>query len=173
MAPKAKSRKPAKKAAKKTTKKAVRAVAKKAASKKAVAKKTAAPAAKKPTGHARIAAGFTANDANATIKWYTDVLGFKVLERWERDGEFRGASLGSGDIVINIGQDDWKMGRDRVKGQGVRLYITTNTNIDKFAADIKARGGQLDQEPMDGWGTRSFGISDPDGYKLTFMSPRG
>jgi predicted enzyme related to lactoylglutathione lyase len=145
----------------------------KKAVKKTVSKKAAsAPAARKQTGHTRIAAGFTANDAAATIKWYTDVLGFKVLERWERDGEFRGASLGSGDIVINIGQDDWKMGRDRQKGQGVRLYITTNTNIDDYAAAIKARGGQLDQEPMDGWGTRSLGISDPDGYKLTFMSPR-
>jgi len=158
---------------KKTAKKAVKAVAKKkTAAKKAVSKKTAAPAAKKPTGHGKIAAGFTANDANATIKWYTDVLGFKVLERWERDGEFRGASLGSGDIMINIGQDDWKMGRDRVKGQGVRMYITTHTNIDKYAADIKARGGQLDSEPTDGWGTRSFGVTDPDGYKLTFMAPR-
>ena len=170
-----KMKKAAKKsAAKKTAKKAVKAVAKKSAARKAVSKKaSSAPAARKPTGHTNVAAGFTANDAAATIKWFTDILGFKVLERWERDGEFRGASLGSGDIMINIGQDDWKMGRDRVKGQGVRLYITTNTNIDKYAADIKARGGQLDQEPVDGWGTRSFGVSDPDGYKITFMSPRG
>ena len=156
-------------AAKKT---AAKKPAKKAVAKKAASKKTAQPAAKKQTGHATVAAGFTANDAAATIKWFTDVLGFKVLERWERDGEFRGASLGSGDIMINIGQDDWKMGRDRVKGQGVRLYVTTNTNIDKYAADIKARGGQLESEPVDGWGTRSFGVSDPDGYKITFMSPR-
>jgi uncharacterized glyoxalase superfamily protein PhnB len=167
-------------AAKKSTakKSAKRAVAKKAAPKKAAPKqaassrtsKAAAPASSPaPKGHISVAPGITANDAAASMKWYCDVLGFTVQERWEHEGQFRGGSVRSGDVVINIGQDDWKMGRDRVKGQGTRLYVQTNLDIDKYAADIKARGGNLDQEPMDGWGARSFGISDPDGFKLTFM----
>ena len=165
----AKKKKAAKKSApKKPVKKAV---AKKAAPKKAVAKaKSAKPAAKAaPKGHVSTAPGITANDAAASIKWYCDVLGFKVIERWEHEGQFRGAQIGSGGVVLNIGQDDWKQGRDRVKGQGTRFYVTTTQDIDKYAADIKARGGNLDQEPMDGWGARSFGISDPDGFKFTFM----
>jgi uncharacterized glyoxalase superfamily protein PhnB len=167
-----KKKKAAKKsAAKKSIKKAV---AKKAAPKKAVAKaKSAAPAAKAaPKGLISAAPGFTANDAAASMQWYCDVLGFKVTEKWEREGQFRGGSVASGGVQINIGQDDWKMGRDRVKGQGTRLYIQTNQDIDKYAADIKARGGTLDSEPMDGWGTRAFGVSDPDGFKLTFMRAR-
>jgi len=167
-----KAKKAAKKAVKKSAKKAVKkAVAKKAAPKKAAAKaKTAAPAVKKaPAGPISLAPGFTANDAAATIAWYCDVLGFKPKERWEHEGVFRGGSVISGNVEINIGQDDWKMGRDRIKGQATRMYIQTNQDIDKYAADIKARGGQLDQEPADGWGARTFGISDPDGFKLTFM----
>ena len=171
--------KKAKKAAKKATKKKTKPVVKKAAPKKAAAKTapgkatSAKPAVKKaPAGHISIAPGITANDAAASIAWYCDVLGFKVIERWEHEGQFRGAQIGSGGVVLNIGQDDWKMGRDRVKGQGTRLYIQTGLNIDKYAADIKARGGNLDQEPADGWGVRSFSISDPDGFKLTIMSPR-
>lgn len=171
--------KKSKKAAKKAPKKKPKAVVKKAAPKKAVAKKASAkaklakPAVKKaPAAHKSVAPGFTANDAKATIAWYTDVLGFKLAEEWVVDDVYRGGSVSHGDIQINIGQDDWKLGRDRVKGQGVHTYIDTALNIDKYAADIKSRGGVLATEPTDGWGVRAFTVADPDGFKLTFMSPR-
>jgi len=76
-----------------------------------------------------------------------------------------------GDVTINIGQDDWKLGRDRKKGQGVRVYITTADNIDTYARAITSRGGTLEHEPRDEWSVRAFSISDPDGYKITFMRP--
>jgi catechol 2,3-dioxygenase-like lactoylglutathione lyase family enzyme len=166
--------------AKKSTKKAARSAAKtsakksvkKSAPKKAAARKPAAKAAPKPSGSALVGAapGFTANDAAATIKWYCDVLGFKVIERWEHEGQFLGAQIGSGNVVINIGQDDWKLGRDRVKGQGTRTYILMGPDVDSYASAIKARGGVLAHEPRDDWGMRAFSINDPDGYKLTFMT---
>mgnify|MGYP003332702899 CR=1 FL=1 len=74
-------------------------------------------------------------------------------------------------VSINIGQDDWKQGRDRVKGQGTRLYITTGPGIEAYAAAIQARGGVLDQPVSEGWGFKMFAISDPDNFKLTFMTP--
>ena len=116
--------------------------------------------------------GFTVNDAEKSVAWYRDVLGFKVKERWEFEGKFVGAEMSSGDVSVNLGQDDWKMGRDRVKGVGVRIYITTGPEIDQLANQIKARGGTLAMEPKDEWGLRAFAINDPDGYKLTFMTPK-
>jgi uncharacterized glyoxalase superfamily protein PhnB len=176
MAKKAKKTKK-KAAAKAAVKKSVkRSVKKPAARQVAARRKTAKPAkaakAAAPKGHAlmSVAPGFTANDAAATVKWYCDVLGFTVKERWEHDGQFHGAQIESGCVVINVGQDDWKMGRDRIKGQGMRMYIMTGPEIDALAAQIKARGGVLTQEPTDGWGMRSFSIDDPDGFKLTFMT---
>jgi uncharacterized glyoxalase superfamily protein PhnB len=160
------ARKPVKKAAMKSAKK----LTKKPARTPAKAS-SAARAAGSGSGLLSVAPGFTANDAAASIKWYCDVLGFTVKERWEHEGEFRGAQIASGAVVINIGQDDWKLGRDRVKGQGMRLYVMTGPGIDQYAAAIKARGGRLDQEPQDGWGMRAFSITDPDGFKLTFMTP--
>lgn len=169
--------KKSKKTAKKATKKKTKAVVKKAAPKKAVAAKTSAkaksakPVVKKtPGGHTSVAPGFTANDAKATIAWYIDVLGFKLAEEWIIEGVFRGGSVSHGAVQINIGQDDWKMGRDRVKGQGTHTYIETTLNVDKYAADIKSRGGVLVTEPTDGWGLRAFTMADPDGFKVTFMS---
>lgn len=126
----------------------------------------------KPRGFApvSVAPGFTVNDAEASVAWYRDVLGFSVKQRWEHEGQFRGAEMSAGAITLNISQDDWKLGRDRAKGQGVRLYVATGPEIDRFAAQVKAKGGALDHDPQDGWGVRAFSITDPDGYKLTFMT---
>lgn len=176
MAKKAKksNKKPAKSTAKKAVKKAVKKAAKKPVAKQAAAKKkTSKPVkAATPKGHAllSVAPGFTANDAAAAVQWYCDVLGFTIRERWEHDGEFHGAQVASGGVTINIGQDDWKMGRDRVKGQGTRMYVMIGPEIDKYAELIKSRGGVLDQEPHDEYGMRAFAITDPTGFKLTFMA---
>jgi catechol 2,3-dioxygenase-like lactoylglutathione lyase family enzyme len=175
-----KNKKAAKKAPAKKAKAAAKKVTpKKAAPKRAAARKTtaktkaSAPAVKKaPAAHASVAPGITANDAAASIQWYCDVLGFTLAEKWEIEGVFRGGSVRSGNVQINIGQDDWKAGRDRIKGQGTRFYVQTGLNIDKYVADIKSRGGVLEQEPADHWGTRTFSIADPDGFKFTFMNPR-
>ena len=158
--------------------------AKKAASRKAMPKRiarkpvarTAKPkAAKAPArtgfGLTSLTPGFTVNDAVASVAWYSDVLGFSVKQRWEHEGKFLGAELNSGAVTLNLGQDDWKLGRDRNKGQGTRMYIMTGPDIDGFAERVKARGATLDQEPKDEWGVRAFSLTDPDGYKLTFMTP--
>ena len=172
-APKKSMKKPVKKAVKKAVKKSVKKVvrtaAAKAAPKKAVRK---APVARGFTLQS-VAPGFTANDAAASIAWYCDVLGFTRGERWEYEGEFRGGEVKFGNVTINIGQDDWKLGRFRVKGAGMRIYITTGPGIDVYAKEIQARGGTLAQEPKDEWGMRTFSIDDPDGFKLTFMAALG
>jgi catechol 2,3-dioxygenase-like lactoylglutathione lyase family enzyme len=170
---KARSNSPAKSGTKRAAKRG-RAPKRVAAAKRAApsrAKASRKPAAPRAKGPQDVAASFTANDAAASVKWYTDVLGFSVKERWEQEGSFLGATLVNGKASINIGQDDWKLGRDRKKGQGVRLFITTADDIDKYASAITSRGGTLDHEPKDDWGFRAFSIADPDGYKITFMRP--
>ena len=158
--------KKAQKARKQTKSAPKRAAAKPKATKRA----KPAPAAK-GQGLVSVAPGFTVNDAEKSVAWYRDVLGFTVKQRWEPEGRFVGAEMASGAVTLNLGQDDWKLGRDRLKGQGTRMYIMTGPKIDAFAARIKARGGSLDQEPKDGWGVRYFAIKDPDGFNLTFMTP--
>ena len=150
-------------------KKSVSKTAKKPAAKKTAAKKTVKKTAKAPL--VSVAPGFTVNDVEATLTWYTNVLGFTVKERWEQNGALMGAEIAAGPVTLMFSQDDFKLGRKRVKGAGVRLYITSGPKIDAFAAGIKANGGTLDHDPMDGWGVRAFSLVDPDGYKLTFMTP--
>jgi lactoylglutathione lyase len=143
---------------------------------KAPAKTAAKKAAKKPARTKKAdglrltstGPGLTVNDIQKSLAWYRDVLGFTVGERWESNGVLQGVELNAGGVMFMIGQDDWKKGRDRVKGVGVRLYCTTDQDIDRVAAKIKAQGGTLAQEPKDQpWGTRDLAVDDPDGYKIT------
>ncbi len=127
-------------------KKSVRAVAKKSAAKKPAKKAVARKTPKR--GHLRsVAPGLTVNDAEKSIAWYRDVLGFTVGQRWENDGKLMGAEMRAGDVTFNLGQDDWKMGRDRVKGVGMRMYITTGPSIDRPGAH--PGGGGAADRPAD------------------------
>lgn len=118
-----------------------------------------------------ISPSLTVNDLQASIAWYQDVMGFVMDEQWEHDGKLAGVSLKAGNVYLNLSQDDWAKGRDRVKGEGFRLYLTTGQDIDEIAAAIKARGGKLASDPTDQpWGARTFNLVDPDGYKLTISS---
>jgi len=114
---------------------------------------------------------FTVNDIQKSLAFYRDALGFKVGERWEHDGALAGVELVAGSVLFWIGQDDWKKGRDRVKGQGFRLYCRTSQDIDALARRVRAHGGTLLEEPEDQpWGGRACAVVDPDGFTITFAT---
>ncbi len=116
----------------------------------------------------------TANDLGASIAWYRDVVGFVVARELEHEGQRVGAVMSAGGVQFLLGQDDFAKGKDRQKGIGFRLYCVSEQDIDELAAEIKARGGILDQEPTDQpWGSRDFAISDPDGFKISISSGTG
>lgn len=141
---------------------------------------TKRPAARRPkrkqpeTFRARaLTPSLTVNDLRQSIAWYEGVLGFHVADRWEADGALRGVELAAGATRLMLNQDDWAKGRERHKGEGLRLYFSTVQDIDGLATEIAARGGRLDYEPRTmPWGDRTFGLSDPDGYRLTIAQRR-
>ncbi len=139
------------------------------------ARRPARPVRKQPeTLRLRAATpGYTVNDIHRSLAWYQNVLGCVVVERWEREGKLLSATLRAGAVDFYLGQDDWKKGRDRVKGEGFRIYCTTSQDVDAIAATIKARGGALLHDPQDEpWGERDFAIADPDGFKITISQVR-
>ena len=146
----------------------------KPAARKSAAKRSKAKAASKGLQLHSGAPGLTVNDVNASMTFYCDVLGFTMKQKWEEKGVLLGGELAAGDVRIYIGQDDWKKGRDRVKGVGMRVYwqVKSKKDVDKFAADIVKRGGTLASPPVDNeWGGRSFDLDDPSGFKITVSSP--
>ena len=117
-----------------------------------------------------IVPSFTANDLQQSIRFY-EGLGFGIEERWEDKGVLAGVMLRAGNSRIGLSQDDWKQGRDRVKGVGMRIGIETAQNIDDLAASAKSAGINLHSEPHDTpWGGRAFEATDPDGFRLTIYT---
>lgn len=113
-------------------------------------------------------ASLTVKDLDASVRWYTDLLGFTVSRRIERDGKVRSVAVQAGTVRILLNQDDGSKGWDRIKGQGMSFQISTDQAIDPIAARVKAQGGTLDTEPMDThWGARIFRVHDPDGFHWT------
>ncbi|MEO8499350.1 MAG: VOC family protein [Vicinamibacteria bacterium] len=112
----------------------------------------------------------TVNDLAKSLAFYADGLGFLVGERWQGDdGVLRGVMLKAGACELGISQDDWKLGKNRVKGVGSRIFLETSQDIDATAARLKRAGYTLTAEPADNpqWGVRSFSVDDPDGFHLT------
>jgi catechol 2,3-dioxygenase-like lactoylglutathione lyase family enzyme len=112
---------------------------------------------------------FTVTDLERSIRFYTDVLGFVVSDRYHgSDGALQGVMLKAGVCELGLTQDDWAKGRDRQRGVAVRVWCTTAQDIDALAQRIKARNHPLTQEPRDeSFGGRSLTLDDPDGFHLS------
>jgi uncharacterized glyoxalase superfamily protein PhnB len=83
----------------------------------------------------------------------------------------KGVMLRAGKTEIGLSQDDWKKGRDRKKGVGLRVLMSTPQNVDDVAARAKSAGIALKSEPFDSeWKTRVFEVVDPSGFLLTISS---
>jgi catechol 2,3-dioxygenase-like lactoylglutathione lyase family enzyme len=146
------------------------------------------PAAKKPASRPKAAAprslkrrhqpetlrlrelspGFTVDDLDRSIRFYTEALGFAVKQRWERDGKLTGVMLVAGACEVALSQDDWAKGRGRSKGVGMRLYAETAQDLDALAARMRSKGAAPVGPKVESWGARTLSVTDPDGFLITF-----
>jgi uncharacterized glyoxalase superfamily protein PhnB len=112
----------------------------------------------------------TVDDLQQSVTFF-ERLGFGIEERWEENGVLLGVMLRAGEAMINLSQDDWKKGRDRQKGVGMRIFVGTTQNVDQLAADARKAGIALDGEPHDTpWGSRAFEVTEPSGFRFTISS---
>src|SRR4030095_1346247 len=120
--------------------------------KAAKAARSSKSAARRPKRHEpeslrlrHITPGITVNDLDRSIAFYTG-LGFIIQERWEEEGKLAGVGLKAGAAELLLTQDDFKKGRDRVKGIGLRLWFYTAQDLDGLAARAQRRCIVLDSE---------------------------
>ena len=113
----------------------------------------------------------TVDDLQKSIAFY-EALGFTIDERWEEQGTLQGVMMRAGKTEIGLNQDDWKKGRDRTKGIGVRLAIQTAPgSVDDIAKRARNAGLTLKSDPHDTeWKSRAFEVVDPSGFLLTIFS---
>ena len=108
------------------------------------------------------------------LDFYCETLGFEAVftQSDERMGKLMHAELKleDGTLLIGLLPDDG--GTTDALGDGVELYFTTSQDIDAYYDRVSASDALAVEEPGDRyWGARTFSISDPCGYWLTFASP--
>jgi len=112
----------------------------------------------------------TVDDLQKSIAFY-EALGFAVEERWEGNETLLGVMLRAGKSQVGLSQDDWQKGRERKKGVGMRLFMSTTQNVDEIAVRAKGAGIRLNSEPYDTeWKSRAFEVTEPSGFRLTIAS---
>jgi lactoylglutathione lyase len=113
-------------------------------------------------------------DLDRSIKFYTDVLGMKLLRRKDYpDGKFTLAFVGYGpetehavvELTYNWGTDKYDLGN---------AFGHIALEVDdayKACEDIKQRGGKVTREagPMKHGSTVIAFVEDPNGYKIELI----
>ena len=124
-----------------------------------------------PLVASNLSIGITASDMKKSLHFYRDGLGFEMMRNREEGGEIVFAALKAGSAELSIGRDDFKKGRDRVKGVGVRVWLRTKQDIVALANRVKAAGISLAGEPAPlAWGPMAFQLVDPDGVQITVVA---
>lgn len=116
-------------------------------------------------------------DLDRSIKFYTDVLGMKLLRQKDYpEGEFTLAFIGFGDeadhTVIELTYN-WGVGSYNL-GNGFGHIAIEVDDVYKACDQIRQRGGKIIREagPMNAGTTIIAFVEDPDGYNIELIGKR-
>jgi len=116
-------------------------------------------------------------DLDRSIRFYTDVLGMKVLRRKDYpDGRFTLAFVGYGDeadhTVIEL-THNWDT-KSYELGNGFGHLAVSVPDAAGACEAVKAKGGKVTRPagPMKHGTTVIAFVEDPDGYKIEFIERR-
>ena len=105
-----------------------------------------------------------------SVEYYQQSLGFDLQFAMNGDGgAMLHASVINGDVALMLGYKSETPGAvPGFHGGGAELYITLD-DVDAYYDSVRAAGAAISQELADQyWGDRTFTVTDPDGYVLTF-----
>jgi lactoylglutathione lyase len=116
---------------------------------------------------------FMVSDIDASLRFYTDGLGFTKTIQWVDDGKLRWCWLELGGASLML-QEFWKSGNHgnvptEKLGVGVSICCVCKDAVALYH-EFKARGIAA-KRPFVGNRMWVTSIADPDGYRLEFESP--
>ena len=112
------------------------------------------------------------SDMTVSIRYYVDGLGLKITQQWIEEGKLRWCWLQHGGAALMLqeyrtaGHDAW-VPQGKV-GEGVAIYFVCQDALAIYR-EVTARGVEA-STPFVGNAMWVTGMSDPDGYQLTFES---
>lgn len=116
-----------------------------------------------PMNITRFAAVLFVSDLDASLKFFVDVLGFCEEFRF---GQYAGVQRD--ECRLHLSQQE----NPNAGLPGTSAVYIFCDEVDRYFAQITARGAKVDAEPKDyPYGLRDFIARDPDGNQLTFGAP--
>lgn len=107
------------------------------------------------------------SDLQASVRWYHDVLGFRVL--FEVPGQLVHLRREKyQDLLLKPAASSDDRSTER-PGRGVSLCYTVGTvsHLDRLAVDARSQQALILEGPLDRpWNVRELVLSDPDGYRV-------
>jgi len=108
-------------------------------------------------------------DLQRSIDWYTQVLGFHADHRFAGDGDGEICFLRADDTEVLLSTGSHLGGSPSFTGT---LYFRV-IGVDQLFAKVNGRAEIVCPLERQDYGTREFGIRDPDGYLLAFAERDG
>ena len=106
------------------------------------------------------------NRFDEVTRFYGELLGFPVLDQWDRSNA-RGCRFDAGGMRLEI-IDNQREQQPRELGETAdKVHIVIDVdNVDEAREQLK-----LDAPPVQdtSWGSRIFRVMDPDGIPITFL----
>jgi uncharacterized glyoxalase superfamily protein PhnB len=107
---------------------------------------------------------------DAMVEFYCDRLGMSIKQAWDEPGN-RGTLLSFGGNASNTVIEVIELGDEAVPGvKPVNVVLSIEvTAVDEWHNQLISRGVMVARGLEDApWGHRSFGIDDPDGFRIWY-----
>ncbi len=108
---------------------------------------------------------FSVSDTAATVEWF-EKLGFELAGAARTpDGAIGHAEVQRGPGLRFM----FGPARGAVGSAGLSLYVNLSESVDDYYRAVKAAGVPITDDLADQfWGDRTFSVTHPDGYHITF-----
>lgn len=106
----------------------------------------------------------------AMLKHYRDQLGMSIKQSWDHPGN-RGTLLSVGGKASNTVAEVIELGDEAVPGvKPINVVLSIEVaSIEEWHTQLVDRGVSIARGLEDApWGHRSFGIDDPDGFRIWY-----
>jgi len=108
-------------------------------------------------------------DVQASIEFYTMVLGFSVTGREDDLGKTGWASLNQGSVQIMLASPTYLPDPIKVDGYYPQaLFYFYPENVEALHTTLKEQGHEVGELTVRGYGMREFQMIDPGGHVLVF-----